>query len=66
MHIIVKHENIGNYIAQWSYNNNYMIANDACTFTFAYLRQRNNEQSTHFKGYSSPDITLHKDCAIKK
>ena len=34
IHTIVKHDNIGNYIAQWSYNNNYMIANDACTFTY--------------------------------
>ena len=64
-HTIVKHDNIGNYIAQWSYNNN-MITNDACKPTFSYSRKRENEQSTHFKGYSSPDITLYKDCAIKR
>ena len=63
---IVKPDNIGNYIAQWSYNNNYMIANDACKHTLTYSRKRENEQSTPVKGYSSPDITLHKDCAIKK
>ena len=61
---IVKHDNIGNYIAQWSYN--YMITNDACKPTYAYSRQRNNEQSTHVKGYYSTDITLYKDCTIKK
>ena len=64
IHIIVKPDNIGNYIAQWSYNNNYMIANDACKPTYSYSRQHDNEQSTHFKGYSSPDIALYKDCAI--
>ena len=62
-HTIVKHDNIGNYITQWSYNN-YIIANDACTPTYSYSRQRTNEQSTHFRGYSSPDITLYKDCTI--
>ena len=61
---IVKHDNIGNYIAMVIHNN--MIANDACTSTFLYSRQRNNEQSTHVKGYCSPDITLYKDCTIKK
>ena len=49
-HTIVKHDNIGNYIAQWSYNNNYMIANDACKPTYSYSRKRENEQSTHVKG----------------
>ena len=63
-HKIVKHDNIGNYIAQWSYNN-YMIANDVCTSTLSYSKQR-NEQSTHVEGYSSTDIELYKDCAIKK
>ena len=63
-HTIVKHDNIGNNIAQWSYN--YMIANDACKPTLTYSRQRENEQSRHVKGYSSPDITLYKDCTIKK
>ena len=43
-----------------------MIAKDACKPTFSYSRQRNNEQSTHVKEYCSPDITLYKDCAIKK
>ena len=43
IHTIVKHGNIGNYIAQWSYNNYYMITNDACKPTFAYSRQHNNE-----------------------
>ena len=66
IHTIVTHDNIGNYIAQWSYNNNYMIANDACTSTLTYSRKRENEQSTPVKGYSSTDITLYKDCAIKK
>ena len=63
-HTIVKHDNIGNYIAQWSYN--YMIANDACKPTFSYSRKRENEQSTHVKEYSSTDITLYKDCNLKK
>ena len=49
-HTIVKHDNIGNYIAQWSYNN-YMVANDVCKPTYSYSRQRNNEQSTHVKRY---------------
>ena len=35
IHIIVKHDNIGNYIAQWSYNN-YMITNDVYKPTFTY------------------------------
>ena len=35
---IAKPDNIGNYIAQWSYNNNYMITNDAYKPTFAYSR----------------------------
>ena len=64
-HTIVKHDNIGNYIAQWSYNN-YMIANDACKPTLSYSRQRNNKQSTPVRGYSSQDITLYKDYTIKK
>ena len=64
-HTIVKHDNIGNYIAQWSYNNN-MIANDAHKPTLTYSRKRNNEQSTHVKGYFSPEITLYKDYTIKK
>ena len=65
IHTIVKPDNIGNYIAQWSYNN-YMIANDAYKPTLTYSRQHNNEQSTHVKGYYSPDITLYKDRTIKK
>ena len=65
-HTIVKPDNIGNYIAQWSYNNNYMIANDACKPTFLYLRKRENKQSTHVKEYCSTNITIHKDSAIKK
>ena len=64
-HTIVKHDNIGNYIAQWSYNNN-MIANDACKPTLTYSRQRENEQSTPVKEYYSTDITLYKDFTIKK
>ena len=43
-----------------------MIANDACTSTLTYSRQRKNEQSTHVKGDSSTDITLYKDCTINK
>ena len=65
-HTIVKPDNIGNYIAQWPYNNNYMIANDACTSTLTYSRKRNNEQSIPVKGYYCTDITLYKDCTIKK
>ena len=54
---IVKPDNTGNYIVQWSYNNNYMITNDACKPTYAYSRQRENEQSAHVKGYCSLYIT---------
>ena len=43
-----------------------MIANDAHKLTLTYSRQRNNKQSTPVKGYSSTDITLYKDYAIKK
>ena len=43
-----------------------MVANDAYKHTFSYTRKRENEQSTPVKGYSSPDITLYKDCTIKK
>ena len=62
-HTIIKPENIGKYITQWSYNN-YMITNDVYKSTFAYSRQHNTEQSTHVRGYCSIDITLYKDCAI--
>ena len=43
-----------------------MIANDAHKPTLTYSRQRNNEQSIPFRGYCSTDITLYKDCTIKK
>ena len=43
-----------------------MVANDACKPTFLYSRKREKEQSTPFKGYCSTDITLYKDCTIKK
>ena len=62
-HTIVKPDNIGNYVAQWSYN--YMITNNACKPTYSYSRKRNNEQSTHVKG-TTVQKSCHKDCIIKK
>ena len=43
-----------------------MIANYACKPTLSYSKQHNNEQSTHLKESYSTDITLYKDCTIKK